>query len=149
MIYDSDRLANLNTSIDVDVRAELARAERLHRDTDSRADTYRTQAKADAAARSDPADKAADLDRQLAEGLSVVANFGGDLRRRNAEVVALCEQVNIERRLNGVDSDRPAASVKKCQASSASCRYAVDRKVLWGSRLGQITALACSCCFLT
>jgi len=95
------------------VRVELARAERLRSDTDSRADTYRAQAKTDAAARSDLADNAAALDRKLAEGLSVVANLGGDLWRRNAEVAALCDQVNIERRLNGVDSDRPAASVKK------------------------------------
>jgi glucose/arabinose dehydrogenase len=105
-IYNADRLANLKTGIDVDVRAELARAERLHRDTDSRSATYRAQAKADAAARSDLADKAAALDRQLAEGLGVVASLGGDLRRRDAEVAALCDQVNIERRLTGDDSDQ-------------------------------------------
>ncbi|ULR87168.1 hypothetical protein [Comamonas sp. B21-038] len=105
-IYNADRLANLKTGIDVDVRAELARAERLHRDTDSRAATYRAQAQADAAAHSDLADKAAALDRQLAEGLGVVASLGGDLRRRDAEVAALCNQVNIERRLNGDDSDQ-------------------------------------------
>ncbi len=105
-IYNADRLANLKTGIDVDVRAELARAERLHRDTDSRAATYRAQAQADAAARDDLADKAAALDRQLAEGLGVVASLGGDLRRRDAEVAALCDQVNIERRLSGDDSDQ-------------------------------------------
>ncbi|WP_313332164.1 hypothetical protein [Comamonas sp.] len=110
-IYNADRLANLKTGIDVDVRAELARAERLHRDTDSRAATYRAQAQADAAARSDLADKAAALDRQLAQGLGVVASLGGDLRRRDAEVAALCDQVNIERRLSGDDSD-PACSQK-------------------------------------
>ncbi len=105
-IYNADRLASLKTGIDVDVRAELARAERLHRDTDSRSATYRAQAQADAAARSDLADKAAALDRQLAEGLGVVASLGGDLRRRDAEVAALCDQVNIERRLSGDDSDQ-------------------------------------------
>jgi len=105
-IYNADRLANLKTGIDVDVRAELARAERLHRDTDSRAATYRAQAQADAAARSDLADKASAIDRQLAEGLGVVASLGGDLRRRDAEVAALCDQVNIERRLSGDDSDQ-------------------------------------------
>ncbi|MFA9287553.1 hypothetical protein ACCQ08_22430 [Comamonas sp. SY3] len=108
-IYNADRLANLKTGIDVDVRAELARAERLHRDTDSRAATYRAQAQADAAARSDLADKAAALDRQLAQGLGVVASLGGDLRRRDAEVAALCDQVNIERRLSGDDSDQACA----------------------------------------
>ena len=105
-IYNADRLANLKTGIDVDVRAELARAERLHRDTDSRAATYRAQAQADAVARDDLADKASALDRQLAEGLGVVASLGGDLRRRDAEVAALCDQVNIERRLSGDDSDQ-------------------------------------------
>ena len=105
-IYNADRLANLKTGIDVDVRAELARAERLHRDTDSRAATYRAQAQADAVARSDLADQAAALDRQLAEGLGVVASLGGSLRRRDAEVAALCDQVNIERRLSGDESGR-------------------------------------------
>ncbi|ULR87367.1 hypothetical protein [Comamonas sp. B21-038] len=105
-IYNADRLANLKTGIDVDVRTELARAERLHRDTDSRAATYRAQAQADAAARRDLADKAAALDRQLAQGIGVVASLGGDLRRRDAEVAALCDQVNIERRLSGDDSDQ-------------------------------------------
>ncbi len=105
-IYNADRLAGLKTGIDVDLRAELARAERLHRDTDSRSATYRAQAQADAAARSDLADKAAALDRQLAEGLGVVAELGGHLRRRDAEVAALCDQVNIERRLSGDDSDQ-------------------------------------------
>ena len=105
-IYNADRLANLKTGIDIDVRAELARAERLHRDTDSRSATYRAQAQADAAARSDLADHAAALDRQLAEGVGVVASLGGDLRRRDAEVAALCGQVNIERRLSGDDSDQ-------------------------------------------
>lgn len=105
-IYNADHLASLKTGIDVDVRAELARAERLHRDTDSRSATYNAQAQADAAARSDLADKASALDRQLAEGLGVVAELGGDLRRRDAEVAALCDQVNIERRLSGDDSDQ-------------------------------------------
>jgi len=110
-IYNADRLANLRTGIDVDVRAELARAERLHRDTDSRAATYRAQAQADAAARSDLADKASALDRQLAEGLGVVASLGSDLKRRDAEVAALCEQVKIERQLNGVLGNSACATI--------------------------------------
>jgi len=109
-IYNADRLANLKTGIDVDVRAELARAERLHRDTDRRAATYRAQAQANAAARSDLADKAAALDRQLAQGLGVVAELGGHLRRRDAEVAALCNQVNTERRLGGDDTDKACAA---------------------------------------
>ena len=106
-IYNADRLANLKTGIDVDVRAELTRAERLHRDTDSRAATYRAQAQADAAARSDLADKAAALDASLAEGVGVVADLGGALKQRDAEVAALCGQVNTERSLSG-DADEQA-----------------------------------------
>ena len=109
-IYNADQLAAFKTGIDVDVRAELARAERLHRDTDSRAATYRAQAQADAAARSDLADKAAALDRQLAQGLGVVAELGSHLRRRDAEVAALCSQVNTERRLGGDDTDKACAA---------------------------------------
>ncbi|MCS4295686.1 hypothetical protein M2375_003933 [Comamonas sp. BIGb0152] len=109
-IYNADKLAAFKTGIDVDVRAELARAERLQRSADRRAATYRAQAQADAAARSDLADQAAALDRQLAEGLGVVAELGGDLRRRDAEVAALCSQVNTERRLGGDEGDKACAA---------------------------------------
>ena len=68
------------------------------------------QAQADTAARSDLADKTAALDRQLAEGLGVVAELGGGLRRRDAEVAALCSQLNTERRLAGDDSDKACAA---------------------------------------
>ena len=105
-IYNADKLASLKTGIAVDVRSELERAHRLQLSADSRAATYRAQAEADATARSALADKASALDRQLAEGVGVVASLGGDLRRRDAEVAALCGQVNIERRLSGDDSDQ-------------------------------------------
>ena len=105
-IYNADRLASIKTGIAVDVRGELERAHSLQLSAASRAATYRAQAQADAVARGDLADKTAALDRQLAEGLGVVASLGGDLRRRDAEVVALCDQVNIERRLSGDESDQ-------------------------------------------
>ncbi len=105
-IYNADRLADFYTGIADIQRRELTYAERLQRGAEGRAATYRAQAQADATARSDLADKAAALDRQLAEGLGVVARLGGDLRRRDAEVAALCDQVNIERRLSGDDSDQ-------------------------------------------
>ena len=105
-IYNADKLADLKTGIAVDVRAELDRAHRLQLSADSRAATYRAQAQADTAARGDLAGKAAALDRQLAEGLGVVAELSGAVRQRDAEVVALCEQVNAERRLSGDDSNQ-------------------------------------------
>ena len=105
-IYNADNLAAFYTGIADVQRRELGRAEWLQRGAASRAATYNAQAQADAAARSDLADKAAALDRKLAEGLGVVASLGGDLRRRDAEVAALCDQVNIERRLTGDESDQ-------------------------------------------
>ncbi|MEJ5031961.1 hypothetical protein [Comamonas sp. MYb69] len=105
-IYNADRLAAIYTGIADVQRRELAYAERLQRGTEGRAATYRAQAQADAAARDDLADKTAALDRKLAEGIEVVAILGSDLRRRDAEVAALCDQVNIERRLSGDDSDQ-------------------------------------------
>ncbi|MBB6578482.1 hypothetical protein HNP33_002564 [Comamonas odontotermitis] len=105
-IYNADKLATLKTGIAVDVRSELERAHRLQLSADSRAATYRAQAEADATARRDLADKASALDRQLAEGVGVVAELGGALKQRDAEVAALCDQVSIERGLNGDAGDR-------------------------------------------
>ena len=106
-IYNADKLASLKTGIVVDVRDELERAHRLQLSADSRAATYRAQAEADATARRNLADIASALDRQLAEGVGVVAELGGALKQRDAEVAALCDQVNTERRLNG-DTGDPA-----------------------------------------
>ena len=105
-IYNADKLASLKTGIVVDVRGELERAHRLQLSADSRAATYRAQAEADTTARSALADKAAALDRQLAEGIGVVAELGGALKQRDAEVAVLCDQVNIERGLNGDAGDQ-------------------------------------------
>ena len=106
-IYNSDRLASLKTGIAVDVRSELERAHRLQLNADGRAATYRAQAEADATARRNLADKAAALDASLAEGVGVVADLGGALKQRDAEVAALCGQVNTERSLSG-DADEQA-----------------------------------------
>ena len=105
-IYNADKLASLKTGIAVDVRGELERAHRLQLSADSRAATYRAQAEADATARRDLADKASALDASLAEGVGVVAELGGALKQRDAEVAALCDQVNIERRLSGDAGDQ-------------------------------------------
>ncbi|WP_395024762.1 hypothetical protein [Comamonas odontotermitis] len=109
-IYNADKLASLKTGIAVDVRSELERAHRLQLSADSRAATYRAQAEADTTARSALADIASALDRQLAEGVGVVAELGGALKQRDAEVAALCDQVNTERRLNGDAGDQACSS---------------------------------------
>ena len=105
-IYNADRLAALKTGIAVDVRGELERAHRLQLSADSRAATYRAQAEADATARRDLADKASALDASLAEGVGVVAELGGALKQRDAEVAALCDQVNTDRGLNDAAGDQ-------------------------------------------
>lgn len=105
-IYNADKLASLKTGIAVDVRSELDRAHSLQLDAARRAATYRAQASADSAARSDLADQAAALDASLARGRVVVTGIGGALKQRDAEVAVLCDQVNIERRLIGGDESR-------------------------------------------
>ena len=88
------------------MRSELERAHRLQLSADSRAATYRAQAEADATARSNLADKASALDASLAGGRIVATKLRGTLKQRDAEVAALCDQVNIERGLNGNASDQ-------------------------------------------
>jgi len=111
MFYNAGNLATLKTGIAVDMRSELECAHRLQLSADSRAAAYRAQAEADATARSSLADKASALDRQLAEGIGVVAKLGGALKQLDAEVAALCVQVNIERSLSG-DGSKQACSQK-------------------------------------
>ena len=110
-IYNADQLQSKKTDIAADMFAELEHARRLQLSAERRAATYRAQAQADATARSHLANHTATLDRQLAEGIGVVAELGGALKQRDAEVAALCAQVNIERRLNG-DTSAQACSQK-------------------------------------
>ncbi|MEN5179737.1 hypothetical protein ABE501_08155 [Comamonas testosteroni] len=81
-IYNADRLIAPKTGIAVDVRSELERALRLQLSADSRAATYRAQAESDSIVRSALADIASALDRQLTEGVGVVAEIGGTLKSR-------------------------------------------------------------------
>lgn len=105
-IYNADALVSLKTGIADIQRRELGYFERLQLSSDSRAATYRAQAQADASARSDLANLAEALDGRVTAGLGVVAKLQGRLGERDAEVAALCEQVNIERRLNAIDSNQ-------------------------------------------
>lgn len=87
--------------------AELQRARSLQNDADRRAAGYRAQADGESAERSRLASLAGTLDRQLTEGLEVVADLRGDLVRRDAEVVLLLDQVAADRKL--LDTTAPAA----------------------------------------
>lgn len=87
-------------------RADLARAERLRLDAERRAATYRAMSEASAAACSDLADRHATLDRQLVEGVAVVADLRGDLDRRDAEVRLLRRQIDADRALSPAEDKR-------------------------------------------
>lgn len=82
-----------------DLRADLDRSERLRRSADRRAAHYRELSEADAAARSDLANRCTALDGQLVEGLAVVGALRGDLARRDAEIVFLLSQIGADRKL--------------------------------------------------
>lgn len=103
-IYNADTLVSLKTGIADIQRRELGYFERVQLSADSRAATYRAQAQADAAARSDLANLAEALDGRVTAGLGVVAKLQGRLGERDAEVATLCEQVNIERNLNDAEA---------------------------------------------
>ena len=80
--------------------AGAARAERLRLDATRRSATYRSMSEAGAAACSALADRTTALDRQLAEGVGVVAELRGVVERRDAEVKALMGQIDADRALS-------------------------------------------------
>lgn len=84
---------------DAIARADVARADRLRLDAESRAATYRAMAQAGAAACSDLADRHATLDRHVVEGVAVVGACRETLIRRDAEVSLLRHQIDIDRKL--------------------------------------------------
>lgn len=95
----SDEFTQKQPGRDAQLRADLDRAERLRLDAERRAATYRAQAKANAAAGSDLADRLEAYDRHIVEGVEVVARLRGDLARRDDEIVLLSRQVLVERAL--------------------------------------------------
>lgn len=95
----SDEFTQKQPGRDAQLRADLDRAERLRLDAERRAATYRAQAKANAAAGVDLADRLEAYDRHIVEGVEVVARLRGDLARRDDEVVLLSRQLSSERKL--------------------------------------------------
>lgn len=96
---NSDEFTTSQPVRDAVHRVDLARAERVRIDAERRAATNRAQAEGNAAACSHLADRLATFDRQLVEGVAVVGALRADLTRRDAEVVLLRRQVDIEREL--------------------------------------------------
>lgn len=81
------------------LRTDLLRARSLLDRAAARAARYRAQADAGTVACSRIADRAAALDRQLAEGLGVVADLRGIVERRDAEVMLLGGVIDADRAL--------------------------------------------------
>ncbi len=84
---------------DAIARADAARSDRLRTDAERRAATYRAMAEAGATACRDLADRHGALDRHVVEGVAVVGALRSDLVRRDAEVVLLRRQIDVDRAL--------------------------------------------------
>lgn len=84
---------------DAIARADAARSDRLLTDAERRAATYRAMAEAGATACRDLADRHEALDRHVVEGVAVVGALRSDLVRRDAEVVLLRRQIDVDRAL--------------------------------------------------
>ena len=118
---NSDEFTTSQPVRDAIARADVARADRLRLDAERRAGTYRAMAEAGAAACSDLADRHAALDRHIVDGTRVVADLGAALDRRDAEVVLLRRQIDVDRALFA-DSNpsRQAAGAKRRSAAMTS-----------------------------
>ncbi|WP_406624939.1 hypothetical protein [Acidovorax sp. SDU_ACID1] len=95
----SDAFTTSQPVRDAIARADAARTDRLRTDAERRAATYRAMAEAGAAACRDLADRHAALDAHVVRGAGVVAGLRTDLVRRDAEVVLLRGQIDIDRDL--------------------------------------------------
>lgn len=84
---------------DAIARTDAARHRRLLDGAERRAATYRAMATAGAAACSDLADRYAALDAHIVRGVAVVGALRADLVRRDAEVVLLRRQIDVDRAL--------------------------------------------------
>lgn len=95
----SDAFTQNQPKRDADLRADLQRASRLLNASEKRAAGYRAQAEIGATACLGLANRSAALDRQLAEGVGVVADLRGVVDRRDAEVVLLRGIIDADRAL--------------------------------------------------
>lgn len=106
-IKNADEFTQGQPARDAGVRADLARLERLRRDAERRAATYRAMSEANAAACSRAGDQLAAFDRQLVEGVGVVGALRGDLERRDSEVKLLRGQIDADRKMTGSATPAP------------------------------------------
>lgn len=109
-LENSDAFTTSQPVRDAIARADLAIADSLRLGAERRAATYRAQAEANAAACRDLADRHAALDSHVVRGAGVVAGLRADLVRRDAEVVLLRGQIDVDRALLQDDTPpRPVA----------------------------------------
>lgn len=94
---NADEFTITQPTRDAIARADLAVADRLRRNAESRAATYRAMAEAGAAACRDSADRLATLDDLVVRGTGVVARLRADLGRRDAEVILQNGQIATDR----------------------------------------------------
>lgn len=94
---NSDAFTTSQPTRDAIARADLAVVQRLRRDAESRAATYRAIAEANAAACSGAADRLEALDKHIVRGTEVVAGLRAALVRRDAEVVLQRGQIDADR----------------------------------------------------
>lgn len=92
---------------DAIARVDAARVDRVRLSAERRAATYRAMANACTASQGDIVNRLEALDRQLTEGVGVVADLRKDLGRRDSEVVLLHGQIVADRALM---ADGPATS---------------------------------------
>lgn len=105
---NSDAFTTSQPVRDAIARADIARVERLRRDQERRAATYRAMAQACAAASSGIADRLAAFDAQLVQGVAVVGDLRAVVAKRDAEVVLLRGQIDADRALMMPGVDSPA-----------------------------------------
>lgn len=97
---NSDAFTTTQPVRDDAARADLARLERLRLGAERRAATYRAQARANEEAGRHLAGQLIALDAHIVEGVAVVGGLRKALEQRDAEVVLLARQVDIERALS-------------------------------------------------
>lgn len=97
---NSDEFTTSQPVRDALARADVATADRLRRDAERRAATYKAMSKASAAACSDLADRHAVLDDHIVRGARLVAGLRETIAERDAQIILTCKQIAIERRLS-------------------------------------------------
>lgn len=99
-IRNADEFTTSQPVRDAITRADLAVVNRLRSNAEARATRYKQEAETNAATCRELANKLEAFDRHIVQGTEVVAGLRETLIQRDAEVVWLAKQIQIERNLN-------------------------------------------------